>query len=48
MKNKCHPNIKFTMESETNNTLPYLDILAAFDLDTSLDPCTNKTTGFEL
>ena len=25
--NKCHPNIKFTMESETNNTLPYLDIL---------------------
>ena len=25
--NKCHPNIKFTMESEINNTLPYLDIL---------------------
>ena len=25
--NKCHSNIKFTMESEINNTLPYLDIL---------------------
>ena len=26
--NKCHPNIKFTIESEIN-TLPYLDILMA-------------------
>ena len=25
--NKCHPNIKFTMELEINNTVPYLDIL---------------------
>ena len=25
--NKCYPNISFIMESETDHTLPYLDIL---------------------
>ena len=25
--NKCHPNIKFRMETETDGKLPFLDVL---------------------
>ena len=40
--NNSHPNIKFTMKTEHNKTLPFLDILVIRQSDGTL---TNKSTA---
>ena len=43
--NKCHPNIKFTMETETDGKLPFLDVLLSKERSSN-NECSCITSVF--
>ena len=45
--NSKHPNIKFTMEKETNKFLPFLDVLAKNEDRTFITLVYKKKTSIE-